>query len=182
VGLVGVVATLLNAWRGSIGVGLGLLGDPRYAAEAWLRTRAAGASIETYGNNVYLPRMPKGARVARVGEDAPNKRSVVPGFVEVQASPAAVEARKPEFLVISEGWSGPFAWGGAASQGGYLTSRWLLHDRDDGATRKFLLDLSEGRTHYRIALRAEYHAEFFPAPNIHASTARTMLIYQRQPE
>jgi hypothetical protein len=174
------VVTLLAAWRGSLGVGLGLLSDPRYAVEAWLRAHAATATIETYGNNVYLPRMPASARVARVGEDNPSKRSVVPGFVEVQANAATVEERKPEFLVVSEGWSGPFAWGGAPSQGGYLTSRWL-NDQDDGATRTFLLDLRENRTHYRLALRAEYKAIFFPAPNIHASTALPMLIYQRMP-
>jgi hypothetical protein len=178
-GSLAAVVTVLAAWRGSIGVGLVLLGDPRNKAEAWLRTHAATATIETYGNNVYLPRMPAGARVARVGEDSPGKRSVVPGFVEVQASPAEVEARKPAVLVVSEGWSGPIAWAGAASTGGYQTSRWLLNDRGDGATRQFLQALREGSTRYRLALRAEYKSGLFPTPNIHASTAMPMLIYQR---
>jgi hypothetical protein len=180
-GSLAAVVTTLAAWRGSVGVGLGLLSDPRYAAEAWLRGHASTATIETYGNNVYLPRMPAGARVARVGVDDPSKRSLVPGFVEVQANAAAVEERKPEFLVVSEGWSAPFAWGSTPSRGGYLTSRWL-NDREDDATRTFLMDLRENRTHYRLALRAAYQSRFIPAPSIHASTALPMLIYQRMPD
>jgi hypothetical protein len=36
-----------------------MMRDARYAAEAWFGERAPGTTVETYGNPVYLPRLPR---------------------------------------------------------------------------------------------------------------------------
>lgn len=79
--------------------------DPRYDAERWLREHAApGDVIEVYGLNVYMPRLPAGARVVRVGHEPLSRRNPLPGVEERQAPFREAHARGARFLVVSEGW------------------------------------------------------------------------------
>jgi hypothetical protein len=65
-----------------------LVGDGRYAAEAWLAQHArAAARVEVYQRPTYLPRFPASVRVERVP------------FEEIDTD--AFQRRRPDYVVLS---------------------------------------------------------------------------------
>ena len=81
-----------------------LLFDPRYDAEPGSAAHVKpGDAIETYGQNCFLPRFPRDARVMRVGQGSLKLRNPLPGVTEVQE--AFIAPRNPRFIVLSLAWA-----------------------------------------------------------------------------
>jgi hypothetical protein len=160
-----------------------LLGDPRYDAEAWLDANVKeGDLIETYGNNVYLPRFPTRARVQRVGPEPLARRNPLPGVTEIQARFDGAAQRNPRFIVVQEGW----AWRYLIDPEPELdegrvfapTQKATFADRE-GA--RYFWRLTRSLDEYGIAHVAKYRGKVFPQLDIHASTSREVWIYERKP-
>jgi hypothetical protein len=96
----------------SFAVHLTQLGDARREVARFLAEKPTGSRVETYGLLVYQPHfdVSRGAtyRVARVGPEAPKSRNPLVGALELQAPIADVAARRPDLLVLSEGFANSY--------------------------------------------------------------------------
>jgi 4-amino-4-deoxy-L-arabinose transferase-like glycosyltransferase len=158
-----------------------LLGDARYDAEAWLAANVApGEVVETYGNNVYLPRFPAGERVVRVGPDPIGKRSPLPNVTEVVGAYEDAAARGARWIVVSEGWVWRYTlpWEEIAGGGTALSAvqRGVAGDR---ASRAFFGDIHAGRGGWRRAHTSRVESRWFPTIGVHASTGCEIRIFRR---
>jgi hypothetical protein len=158
--------------------------DPRYDAEAWMRANVrTGTTIELYGNDVHLPRLPPGARMWRVEMTPLAGRNPLPGVAEIQAPYSAVEARKPELIVASGFWMDNYVIPPAnvLVPGHVLTGRQqeLVRDTD---TRDYFRALQAGQLGYRLAHRSAFDSRFWPRVEIHESLAEDIWIFERTPD
>jgi len=128
--------------------------------ERYLERLPPGSLVETYGLLVYAPHFDVSAqspyRVARVGPDRPASRNPLVGATEIQAPIAEIEQRKPDVVVLSEGFAIPYL---AVSDdptrpvAGALAAR-----RADTPTTAFVhAALTDSLPHYRLALAARPH-------------------------
>jgi hypothetical protein len=153
--------------------------DPRYDAEAWLAANVKDQdSVEIYGANAYLPRLPSNARVARVDTSPLRGRNPLPGVVELEAPFADIEARKPRFVVVTEAWS--WRWFMDAPPPGRVVPPEQAERQRDEATRAYFRGLHEGRIGYRLAHVSAFASTFWPRRSIHNSTANVVRIFQRE--
>lgn len=185
----GILLWLARAIAGmSIGLSLrlaanvdaALLLDPRYDAEAWMRSHVApGQILETYGRNAYLPRFPGGVHVERVGPEPAGGRSPLPGVDERVDGFDNVALRRPKWIAISEAW----AWR-------YLedSPRDLLPGRRvaraefasvDSTSRAYFRSLLRGEKGYRIVHTSAWISKAWPVVHIHASTGGTVWVLER---
>jgi hypothetical protein len=164
-----------------VGVDVALLRDPRYDAEDWLNANIpAGEVIEVYGNNVHLPRLPSRARVQRVDGGALSERSPMPGMREIQAPFEDVDRRRPDWIVVSDGWSWRYTIPTPATLDGSVVMSPLQAARQkDVRAREFFAALLSGAGDYAEAHVARYDDRFWPRVDIHASTSRTIYILRR---
>jgi 4-amino-4-deoxy-L-arabinose transferase-like glycosyltransferase len=163
-----------------IAVDAAMLRDPRYDAERWLHAHVQpGDSIEIYGPNAYLPRLPAAARVVRVGPTALAKRDPLPGVVEVQEPIEAAAERRPRFIVVSAFWASFYLKSDSPLDVGraYAKSQQELFGQT--AALDYVRDLFAGRLDYRLAHEAAYGDSFWPAIHVHESTAETIDIFER---
>lgn len=156
--------------------------DPRYDAERWLREHSRPEdTIETYGLNVYLPRMPEGRRVVRVGPEPPDQRNPMPGFVEVQDVFQRARERGARFIVVSEAW----VWRHFVITNAPLEEGRVIpptNQRGIGTeAHAFFYGLEREQQGYRWAYRATYKSAVWPRLDIHASTSRDIWILERMP-
>lgn len=173
-------AALAASLFGCIAVDVNLLRDPRYEAEAWLRAHVApGEIIETYGHNVYLPRMPAQARVMRVGPEPIAGRNPMPGIEEVQAPYELAEQRGATWIVLPEAWVWRFVRGPAPSPGQMIQPTVERTITDEPAARYFDA-LIWNRTAFPYAYGVDYDASVFPRMDIHGASGRTIWIYRRR--
>jgi 4-amino-4-deoxy-L-arabinose transferase-like glycosyltransferase len=182
--LAGAALAPLFAWALflCLAVDVSLLFDPRYDAERWLREHVApGDVIEVYGNNVYLPRFPPQARVARVDPSPADKRSPVPGIEEVVGEYADAPARRPRFIVVSQGWVWRYMLdlGPLQTEGRVLTPQQRGFERDR-ASQSYFAALHRGEAGYRRAFVSAFESAVWPAVDIHASTTREIRIFERE--
>jgi 4-amino-4-deoxy-L-arabinose transferase-like glycosyltransferase len=164
-----------------VAVDVALLRDPRYDAEDWLNANVrAGEVIEVYGNNVYLPRLPVRARVQRVDRSALSERSPMPGMREIEAPFEDVDQRRPDWIVISDGWSWRYTIPPPAVLDGSVALSPLQASRQkDFKARDFFASLLSDTGDYAEAHIARYSDRFWPRVDIHASTTRTIYILRR---
>lgn len=160
-----------------------LLGDPRYDAEAFLEAHVKeGDVVETYGNNVYLPRFPERARVQRVGPEPLERRNPLPSVHEVQARYDGAAERNPRFIVVPEGWAWRYlsdADDARLDAGRVFAPNHKAAAADrDGA--RYFFRLTHSLDEYGIAHVAKYEGTLFPRLDIHASTSREIWIYERK--
>ena len=66
-----------------------MMRDARYAAEAWFGERAPGTTVETYGNPVYLPRLPRHLEVRHHDVTAETLTGTPPASRATTGRPAA---------------------------------------------------------------------------------------------
>jgi hypothetical protein len=162
-------------------VDVALLYDPRYDAERWLREHVRdGDKIETYGQNVYLPRFPAAAKVTRVAPTPVANRGPLPGITEIEQPYEAMETRIPRFVVVS----------------GFWVKRYLIPDRmhvNDGrmyspaqqaqmketGARRYFRDLRDERLGYRLVHQSEYVRGVLPAARFHQSIGEPIWIFER---
>lgn len=160
----GAAAAMGVAIFDAIGVDAALLMDPRYDAEAWMRGHvAAGDRVETYGLNVYMPRFPPAAHVARVGPEPLAGRSPVPGIDEVVGDYDRARERGARFIVVNQAW--------------LQTQR----TTQPSASRYFGALASGQYAPYRRAYVARWDNAVWPAIDLHASTTREVWIYALDP-
>jgi Dolichyl-phosphate-mannose-protein mannosyltransferase len=153
------VATLALVWCGvsSSATHLTQLGDARLEVERFLAGRPRGSVVETYGLLVYAPHFDVSEtspyRVVRVGPDRPKSRNPLVGATELEGRIADVETRKPDVLVISEGFAGPYL--AMSDDRSRPLSAVILARQADSATSAFVHSaLTDSLPHYRLALAA----------------------------
>jgi hypothetical protein len=136
------------------------LGDARREVERYLAGLPPGSLVETYGLVVYAPHFDVSAsspyRVERVGLERPPARNPLVGAQEIEAPIADIETRKPDAIVLSEGFAIPYL---AVSDdptrpvAGAFAAR-----QTDTRTMAFVhAALTDGLPHYRLALAARPH-------------------------
>jgi hypothetical protein len=155
--------------------------DPRYEAEAWLEEHArAGDVVETYALNGYLPRFPAKTKVVRVGPGPADKRNPLPAVTEVQDAYGNVAARRPRFIVVSQGW----VWRYLLDPEQHMEPGRVLPptQKSTGAEAdgsSFFRGLVAGQRGYREAYKARWTSKIFPRLDLHASTGQEVWIYER---
>ena len=169
--------TALFALHQCIAVNAAFLFDPRYDAETWMaahvRTRD---TIETYGQNCFLPRFPRAAAVARVGPGDPKLRNPLAGIIEVQASFGA--PRDPRFIVVSAAWAWRYLRPGVSLSAGHIYSRLQQADFRNTDAQVYFRRLVSGRLNYRLAHAAHYDG-LWPLVHIHDSLDEPIWIFER---
>lgn len=167
--------------RFALTIDMNILRDPRYDAEAWMRAHTQpGDLIETYGNNVYLPRFPAGTVVQRIGPTPPASRNPMPDIVEKQEPYGDLLRRDPKLVVLSQ----CFVWRYVQQPRGEVQGRIMpkaqqveLEDQD--ATRYFH-GLFQGATPYRQVHHSMYPEDaLFPMHPMHASLGCEIHVFSK---
>jgi len=137
---VGLLAAIAFAGWKSFAVHLTQLGDARHAVSERLRRVPRGTTVETYGLTVYAPHFDVGAgapyRVRRVGNTRPSARNPLVGVEEVEGEIARVDQRKPDVILISEGFSNAYLAG--RGTGGRVLSSVIAQRQSDRSTQEFV--------------------------------------------
>ncbi len=137
--------------------------DGRRQVERWLATRPRGTSVETYGPLVYLPRFSSASaralRVARVGPEPLAGRNPQAGMEEQRGRIANLPARRPDVIILSEGFVSPFLKEVAVAGAGRVLPAVVRHAREDVATMEMVHAAVEDRL-------ADYRLCFVAAPHL----------------
>lgn len=173
--IVGVAGTLLVAWGlvASVELIVTQWRDGRHDAEAMLLRLPVGTRIETYGPLVYLPLFsPPGEgpyQVERVGPEPVTGRNPLPGMREVQDAIAGIARRRPDVIVVTEGFATPYLAPSVLPEGRTLPLLWQ-NERADSATAELVrAATADTLTGYRLCMLAAPELPFAPR-RIHAST------------
>jgi hypothetical protein len=162
------------------GVDVALLRDPRYEAEAWLSAHVMpGEVIEVYGNNAYLPRLPSSALVVRLDTSPIAARSPMPGMQESEEPYDLVEQRRPDWIVLSEGWVWRYTFAPPDPSIARTIAPIQVTRQHDVAARAYFASLFAGTGAYAEAHVARYDDRFWPRVDIHASTTRSIYVFHR---
>jgi hypothetical protein len=181
-----VVVAFAVAIFGCANVDANLLLDPRYDAERWLEASVApGDTIEVHGLNAYLPRLPSHARITRVGPDLTGRRSPLPGVAEVTDAYGHIGARRPRFIVVSDGWvwryrSVPPAGSEGSLEPGRAPAPGLVENAADRDAVMFYRRLFDEAYGYRMAHTSSFSSRLWSPVDYHMSTARQIWIFERQ--
>jgi hypothetical protein len=153
-----------------------LLVDARYAAERFLATLPAGTRVELYGGSHFLPRIPASLVATRVGVDDPASRSHVFGARDVSGDPNDIDRRAPDYVVLGAEHSHPFLPTDAPQ------SRYGTTEFSDAASFRFFIALTSNALDYTRVFRGTCALPWpLGCRSIHASTARELWIYRREP-
>jgi hypothetical protein len=173
-----LAVTALFALHQAIAINAAFLFDPRYAAEGWMRAHVtAGDSIETYGQNCFLPRFPSGAQVTRVGQGDLKVRNPLPGVTEIRAPFGA--GRGARFVVVNAGWAKRYLRPETPLAAGHIYSRLQQADFANADARSYFAGLLKGNAGYRLAYTARFDG-LWPEVHIHDSLDETIWIFERQ--
>ena len=171
--------TALFALHRCIAIDAAFLLDPRYDAQAWMAGHvASGDSIETYGQNCFLPRFPQGARVARVGLGDLKLRNSLPGVTEVRAAFGA--PRDSRFIVVSTVWAWRYLRPAISLTGGHIYSRLQQADFRNTDAQVYFRSLVSEKLGYRLVHVSRYDG-LWPAVHIHDSLDGAIWIFERAP-
>ncbi len=184
VGQAAVSIALAIAIFTCIAVDANLVFDPRYDAEEWLRRHVEpGDTIETYGHNVYMPRLTAipNVHITRVSPEPLERRNPMPDVEEIRGLYEDAPKRGARFLVVPTGWVWRYlpdpSPPGAGKQIAPTQSRSAA---DEEATR-FFDQLVRSAGAFQIVHDAKYDDAIFPVVNVHGSTTRWVWIYERKP-
>ena len=173
----GIAVVALLALHHCLAVSAAMLQDPRYAAEAWMRTHVrAGDVIETYGQNAYLPRFPEGAAVLRAGTKPLKARNPLHGVTEVQQP--FDKPRASRFIVVNDWWLRHYTEPQSELGGQRTPSRAQAALYGDAPARAYFQALKDGRLAYRLAYVASPVTGIWPAVHIHESLNEPILIFE----
>jgi hypothetical protein len=138
-----------------------------------------GEVIEVYGNNAYLPRLPSSSLVVRLDTSPIAARSPMPGMQESEEPFDLVEQRRPDWIVLSEGW----VWRYTVAPPDPSIARTMapiqVARQHDAAARAYFASLFAGTGAYAEAHVARYDDRFWPRVDIHASTTRSIYVFHR---
>jgi hypothetical protein len=183
-GFAAVAAALSGlALFGCLAVDAAMFLDPRYEAEAWLRAHLRpGDRVEVYDNNVHLPRFPAGATVERVDTSPATSRNPLLGVEEVSDRFSNVEARRPDYILVSEFWAGKYlVEPQVLSSMGLVPSPSQLALVKDTDSRTYFHALLDETLNYRRAHVSGWTSTFWPRVDLHASLTRQVWIFERKP-
>ena len=173
-----LAAIALFALNQVIAINAAFLFDPRYDAQAWLAAHVgAGETIETYGQNCFLPRFPSAAGVTRVGQGDLKVRNPLPGITEIRAPFDA--DRGARFVVVNAKWAQRYLRPEIPLAAGHLYSRLQQADFRNADARGHFARLLQGNSGYRLAYTAHY-AGLWPAVHIHDSLDETIWIFEKR--
>jgi len=172
-----LAVTALLALHQAIAISAALLLDPRYDAERWLNAHASGSTIETYGQNCFLPRFPAEAKVTRIGQSDLKLRNPLPGVTEMQTAFGA--PRDARFVVVNAKWAERYLRREIPLAAGHIYSQLQQADFRNRDAREYFARLLEGKAGYTLAHTAR-HDGFWPAVHIHDSLDETIWIFERQ--
>lgn len=160
-------------WR-SIALDAGLLHDPRYSVEHWLAEHPG--RIETYGNDVYLPRFERDT--VRVSPPEAPIRSPLPGVVDRVGAFTDVESRKPDFLVVPHAFVWRYRMAPDEHADGYVTPKSVQHLAESDGGR-FFRDLFDEKLSYHRVLLAECDDRVFERIMLHAAVCEPVSVFAR---
>ena len=170
----------LFALYACLGVDAAMLADPRYDAEQWMADNIRpGDSIETYGQNAYLPRLPQTALLSRVGPGALAVRNPLPHVTELRQNFGAIETRQPHFIVVSAWWVQRYL-ALQKTADGRMPSPILQRQYADSDARDYFRQLYAGALPYRLVHQSRYDGQRFPALHIHESLDEGIDIFERR--
>jgi len=173
-----LAVTALFALNQAIAINAALLFDPRYDAQKWMAAHVQpGDTIETYGQNCFLPHFPSGARVVRVGPGDLKVRNPLPGVREVQAPFGA--DRGARFVVVNAKWAERYLRAQTPLSDGHIYSRLQRADFRNTDARGHFSRLLQGTGGYRLAYTAHYDG-LWPAVHIHDSLGETIWVFEKQ--
>lgn len=177
----GLLVVGLLALHHCIAVNAAMIFDPRYDAERWMAAHIpARETVETYGQNAYLPRFPQAAVVSRVGNRPLNTRNPLPRVKELRAPYGAVAARNPRFIVVSDWWLRHYTEPQSELGGRRMPSKAQQALFNDVAARRYFTALRDGKLNYRLAHTAAPVQRLWPLLHIHESLNETILIFERK--
>lgn len=177
----GAIGILLGV-RESTSLVLTMIRDARYDAERFVREHVGpGDTIEVYGGNVYLPRMPRSAAVVRVDPGPVARRNPMPGIVEQQDRLGAVEERRPRFIVVGMG----YAWRYLQEERTAVVGRVLPEAQRAGLanvdTKTYVRGLFAEKLDYRLVhVSHDPGTALFPPRPMHASLATDVFVFERR--
>jgi hypothetical protein len=175
-----LAVTGLLSLHQAMAVDAAMLLDPRYDAERWMAAQLRpGDTIETYGQNCFLPRFPAAARVSRVGQGDLKLRNPLPGVTELRQPFGA--PRHPRFILLSGDWARRYLRPNLPLNPGHIHSELQQEDFRNTDARNFFAALDGGRLPYRLVHVARYQGRFWPAVHIHDSLDEPIGIYERLP-
>ena len=171
-----LAVTALFALHQAIAINAAFLFDPRYDAEHWMAAHVRpGDTIETYGQNCFLPRFPPNAHVSRIGQDL-KLRNPLPGVSEIRAPFGA--PRDAHFVVVSARWAKRYLRPEIPLGNGHVYSRIQQADFRNSDARRYFAGLRDGKLGYRLAYTAAYDGGW-PPVHIHDSLDETIWIFER---
>ena len=172
-----LAVTALLCLHQAIAIDAALLFDPRYDAEAWMQAHAADGTIETYGQNCFLPRFPSSAKITRIGQGELRLRNPLPRVAEVRAPFGA--ARGARFVVVNAAWAWRYLRPEIAPGSGHIYSQLQRADFQNTDARRYFARLLAGSAGYRLAYSAHYDG-LWPMVHIHDSLDETIWIFERR--
>jgi hypothetical protein len=178
---VAVAALAAIAFVQCIAVDAAFLYDARYDAERWLREHVRqGDTIETYGQNVYLPRFPAAAKVMRVAPTSAGTGGPLPDVIEIRQPYEAIDARNPSFIVVSGFWVKRYLIpDGMHQHDGRMYSPTQQAQMKETVARHYFRDLRDGKLAYRLVHESEYVPGILPAARFHQSIGEPIWIFER---
>jgi hypothetical protein len=165
-----------------VSVDANMLADPRYDIEEWLAAHVRpGDTIETYGHNVYMPRLAPLAHVIRVGPEPLDKRNRMDGVEEVQAPFEQADQRGARFIVLPTAWVwrylvDPELFTRAGRQMAPTQERTAF----DKPGVQFFEELVRSQGAFEHVHTAKYDDAVFPVVEVHGTTTRWVYIYERK--
>ena len=180
---VGAGVLLATALFGCVAVDVAMLRDPRYEAEAWMGAHLRpGDRVEVYDNNVHLPRFPAQAHVERVDASPVASRNPLLDVEEVSDRFSNVEARRPDFILISDFWASKYLVDPEVLRGmGLVPSPTQIAMAKDTDSRAYFRALLAGDLNYRRAHVSGWTSTLWPRVDLHASLTREVWIFERKP-
>jgi hypothetical protein len=141
--------TALLALHWCMAINAALLLDPRYDTEAWLQAHILpGDTIETYGQNCFLPRFSRAAAVTRIGQTDLRLRNPLPGVTERQEP--FIAPRQPRFIVLSLAWARRYLSAARPLGAGRIYSPLQQADFANGDAHLYFTALAAERLNYRL--------------------------------
>lgn len=180
---VGSALLVAMALFGCVAIDAAMFLDPRYEAEAWLRAHLRpGDRVEVYDNNVHLPRFSAQARVERVDTSPVAARNPLLDVEEVSDRFSNVEARRPDFILVSDFWASKYLLDPEVLRGlGVVPSPSQIAMAKDTDSRAYFRALLAGDLNYRRAHVSGWTSTFWPRVDLHASLTREVWIFERKP-
>lgn len=174
---------LLYALYECAAVDAAFLFDPRYEAEQWLSANVRpGDTIEIYGQNCYLPRLPDGAVMTRVDSKPLQPRNPQLDVTEVSQPFEDIARRNPKFILIPAIWVQPYLLSPATPlPSGQVYSKRQQQIFARVGARAYFRQLYQGKLPYRLVHQSVYDPGFWPVVHLHESLGETIQIFERVP-